>query len=164
MEHGRRRARCRDRLLRRRKQLRRHRAAVRAGQACNGSKVRLLAVEPAACPTLTKGIYRLRFRRHGQAHADDQDVYAGPRFRAAGHSRRRIALSRRLAAGEPPAEARLDRGSQRQSAAMLRSGGASSRRPKAFCPRPNLRTPSARPSTKPCRRKRKASRAPFCSA
>ena len=68
-----------------------------------GKGPRILAVEPSACPSLTKGTLRLRLRRHRQTDAADQDVHAGPRFRAAGHPRRRPALPRRLAAAQPSA-------------------------------------------------------------
>ena len=75
-----------------------------------GKGPRIVAVEPSACPSLTKGTLRLRLRRHRQADAADQDVHAGPRFCAARNSRRRTALSRRVAAAQPSAQARPDRG------------------------------------------------------
>ena len=66
-----------------------------------GQEVRALAVEPTACPTLTQGAMRVRLRRYRRADAVVEDVHAGARFRAAGHSRRRAALSRRFALGQP---------------------------------------------------------------
>ena len=59
--------------------------------------VRLVAVEPSSCPTLTEGSLRLRLRRHRGHDAAAADVHARPRLRAAVDPRRRAALPRRLA-------------------------------------------------------------------
>ena len=56
-------ARRRDRAVRRRLEPRRPRAAVRA----RTRGVRLVAVEPSSCPTLTEGTLRVRLRRHRRA-------------------------------------------------------------------------------------------------
>ena len=42
-----------------------------------GKGPRILAIEPSACPSLTKGSFTYDYRRHRQAHAADQDVHAG---------------------------------------------------------------------------------------
>ena len=60
-------------------------------------ETRFVAAEPAACPTLTRGVYALRLRRHRRADAADADVHARPRLRAAARPRRRPALPRRRA-------------------------------------------------------------------
>ena len=62
---------------------------------------RFVAVEPAACPSLTPRPVPLRLRRHGEADAADQDVHAGHTLRAAGHPRRRAALPRHGPDGQP---------------------------------------------------------------
>ena len=59
--------------------------------------VRLVAVEPSSCPTLTEGTLRLRLRRHRGHDAAAADVHARPRLHAAVDPRRRPALPRRLA-------------------------------------------------------------------
>ncbi len=87
----------------------------------NGSAVRLVAVEPSACPSLTRGTICVRLRRYRQADAAAQDVHARPRLRAARHTRRRAAVSRRVAAGEQPGEERLDRGPGVHAASGVRS-------------------------------------------
>ena len=89
-----------------------------------GKGPRIVAVEPSACPSLTKGTLRLRLRRHRQADAADQDVHPGPRFRAARHSRRRTALPRRVAAAQPSAQTGTDRGQIVSADAGLRSRAA----------------------------------------
>ena len=44
-----------------------------------GTKVRVIAVEPAACPSLTRGSLRLRLRRHRPDDAARQDAHARAR-------------------------------------------------------------------------------------
>ena len=88
------------------------RASLRAGQD-QRQRAAHRGGGAAGLPHPDQGHLRLRFRRHRQADAAAQDVHAGPRLRAARHSRRRIALPRRLAAGQPPAAPRLDRGAGR---------------------------------------------------
>ena len=93
------------RLPRRRQQLRRPRLSVPAGQAqrAPGRPCGSIAVEPASCPSLTQGQAGVRLRRHGGHHAADDDAHAGPQLRAAAGARRRPALPRLGAAGQPPA-------------------------------------------------------------
>ena len=45
--------------------------------ALTGAKTgtRFIAVEPASCPSLTRGPLRVRFLRHGEDHAHGEDVY-----------------------------------------------------------------------------------------
>jgi predicted alternative tryptophan synthase beta-subunit len=43
---------------------------------------RIVAVEPAACPSLTKGKLRLRLRRHRPSDAAGQDAHAGQHLHA----------------------------------------------------------------------------------
>ena len=63
-----------------------------------GRKTRIVAVEPRGLPDAHAGQVRLRLRRHGRSDAPGEDAHARPRLRAAGHPRRRPALSRRRAA------------------------------------------------------------------
>ena len=58
---GRRVPRRRHRLRRRRVQLRRHRLPADAKAPAEGLETRFLAAEPAACPTLTKGVFAYDF-------------------------------------------------------------------------------------------------------
>ena len=67
----------------------------------NKRDVRIIAVEPAACPSMTRGTLRLRFRRHRPPDAAGQDAHAGLDLHSAGLPRRRPALSRHVAAGQP---------------------------------------------------------------
>ena len=65
---------------------------------------------------------RLRLRRHGQDGADGQDVYARPRLHPGADPRRRSALPRHVAAGQPAQARGLHRGPQRSPAPLLRGG------------------------------------------
>ena len=121
-----------------------------------GKGPRLLAVEPSACPSLTKGTFTYDYGDTGQADAADQDVHAGARFRPARHSRRRPALSRRLAAAQPPAETGPHRSQGVLADTRCSRRPSSSRAPKGFCRRRNRRTPFAPPWTKPWPRAKKA--------
>jgi tryptophan synthase beta chain len=65
-----------------------------------------IAVEPSACPTLTKGAFAYDFG--DTAHLTPLvKMYTWARFRAAGLPRRRPALPRHGAADQPPGQARL---------------------------------------------------------
>ncbi len=55
----------------------------------HGQRTRLVAVEPTATPSLTKGLYG--YRQNG---AGGQDVHPRAHFHPGGHPRRRLALSR----------------------------------------------------------------------
>ena len=63
--------------------------------------VRLVAVEPSSCPTLTEGRFEYDFGDVARHDPADADVHARPRLRAAGHPRRRPALPRRLRRSSP---------------------------------------------------------------
>ena len=78
-------------------------------QLRGGRKVDIVAVEPAACPSLTRGTLRLRLRRHRAPDAAHQDAHAGLDVHAAGLPRRRPALPRHGAAGVAPEGAGADR-------------------------------------------------------
>ena len=88
----------------------------------------------------------------------------GHDFVPPGHPRRRPALSRRVAAAEPPAAARLDRGAVVHATARVRSGGAVRADRRHSAGAGIRRTPSAPRSTKRSRPAKKASRATilFC--
>ena len=75
----------------RRDRLRRRRAATSPGSRSRSSATRspaptssVIACEPAACPTLTRGPLRLRLRRHRPADAARRDAHARPRLRPPG--------------------------------------------------------------------------------
>ena len=117
-----------DRLRGRRQQLRRPGVPLPSPQA-RGQGHPLRGLRAALLPLDEPRPVSLRFRRHHQAHAADQDVHAGPQLRAAGHPRRRAALSRHGADGQPGGVAR-----------------ASSRRPPSIRSSASRR-PSCSPST-----------------
>ena len=77
-----------------------------------GTGARIVAAEPAACPTLTRGALRLRLRRHRRADAADADVHARARLRPAARARRRPALPRRRADAVRARQGRRDRGAR----------------------------------------------------
>ena len=52
------------------------------------------AVEPSACPSLTRGVYALRLRGHRRHDAADQDAHLGPRLHPRPDPRRWAALPR----------------------------------------------------------------------
>ena len=59
-------------------------------QLRGGGDVRFVAVEPAACPSLTRGKYAYDFGDTGPPHAADQDAHPRLDLRAAGIPRRRF--------------------------------------------------------------------------
>ena len=110
----------------------------------HGATPRIIAAEPAACPTLTPRRVRLRLRRHRRDDAADADVHARPRLRAAARARRRAALPRRRADGLR-ARAGGDGGAARlQAERDLRGGGAVRPRRRGSSPRRSRRTRSGR--------------------
>ena len=109
------------------------------------TNTRLVAVEPTACPTLTKGEFVYDFGDEAQTHAAVQDVHARPRLHAGRHPRRRPALPRHGAAHQPRVRPRADRGRGRAADQGLRGGAALRRRPRASCRRRRARTRSASP-------------------
>ena len=66
----------------------------------SGRSVRLVAVESAACPKLTRGRYLLRPERRSGHNPDHQDLLARQHLRAAAGVRGRTAAPQRRAAGE----------------------------------------------------------------
>ena len=86
----------------------------------------------------------LRFRRHHEAHAADEDVYAGAQLHAAGDPCRRTALPRHVAAGEPGRPARHRRSGVAAPDRVLRGGADVRLDRRARFPPPRLPTPSAR--------------------
>ena len=116
----------------------------RQAHAAKRPNTRIVAVEPAACPSLTKGVYAYDF-------GDTVGMAPMVKMHTLGHSfvpqadpRGRPALPRRGAADQPPATRRA--ASRRWPTRRTRS----SRRPysspaaRASCPRPSRPTPSAR--------------------
>ena len=81
---------------------RRDRAVAAAGPTSRGialpfvpdTDVRLVAVEPSSCPTLTEGTLRVRLRRHRGHDAAPRDVHARARVHPAVDPRRRSPLPR----------------------------------------------------------------------
>ena len=60
-----------------------------------GADIEIIACEPAACPTLTRGPFAYDFGDTAQLTPLVRDAHARPRLRAAGHPRGRAALPRR---------------------------------------------------------------------
>ena len=116
-------------------------------------------VEPAACPTLTKGEYRYDFGDTAGHDAADEDAHARPRLHPRADPRRRPALPRHGAAGLARLRARAGRGDRHPADRVLRRRASSSPAPRASCRRPSRRTrsppPSARrwPARSPARRR-----------
>ena len=82
--------------------------------------VRVIAVEPAACPSLTRGSVRLRLRRHRASDAAGQDAHARVGVHSAGLPRGRPALPRHGAAGQSLQGTRPDRGARLPPESVLR--------------------------------------------
>ena len=95
-------------------------------------------------PVADQGRTALRFRRHGQDDAADDDVHARPRLHAAEHPRRRTALSRHVADGQPRANklGLIEARPYRRRRSSRRPCSLPARR--ASCRRRNRRTPSRR--------------------
>ena len=112
------------------------------------TNTRLVAVRADRLPVAHQGPVPLRLRRRGPDDAAVQDVHAGPRLHAARHPRRRAALPRHGAAGQPRVRPRADRGRRRAADQGLRGGAALRARPRASSRRRRARTPSSRRSTR----------------
>ncbi len=84
--------------------------------------VRVIAVEPAACPSMTRGRYAFDFGDTGHLSPGGQDVHARLGVHSARLPRRRPALPRHVAAGQPLPGARPDRGARLSPEPVLRSG------------------------------------------
>ncbi len=120
------------------------------------TNTRLVAVEPTACPSLTKGQFRYDFGDEAADHAAVQDVHARPRLHAGRYPRRRPALPRHGAAAQPRVRPRPDGGGGRAADQGLRGGAALRHRPRPSCRRPRARTRSSRPSTRRSRPRKRA--------
>ena len=106
---------------------------------------------------------RLRLRRHRQDGPGRQDAHPRPRLHPRADPRRRPALPRHVAAGQPAQGARRHRGAQRPPALELR--GRRDLRPRGGDParRPSRPTRSASRSTRRWRPRRRARRGSSCS-
>ena len=93
-------------------------------------------VEPAACPSLTKGVYALRLRRHHRDDAAGQDAHPRARLHPRADPRRRAALPRHVAAGLPPLRAGADRGRGDRAGGVLRARPCSSPAAEGIIPAP----------------------------
>ena len=83
------------------------------------------AVEPAACPSFTKGArIRLRLWRHRRIHSPAQDAHARPRLRARPDPRGRAAVPRHVAAAVAHLRARSHGGGGQAAVGVLRGRGA----------------------------------------
>ena len=87
-----------------------------------GSPVRLMAVEPAACPTLTRGVYTYDFGDIAKLTPLMKMYTLGHDFVPAAPCGR-AALSRRVAAGERSGQERFHRGPGVHAIACVRGGG-----------------------------------------
>ena len=125
------------------------------------------AVEPASCPSLTRGEYALRLRRHRRDDAADEDAHARPRLRPGPDPRRRPALPRHVAADLARLRARADGGHRHPADRVLRRGHHSSPAPRASCRRPSRPTRWPRASGRPWPARspaRRRSSSPRCAA
>ena len=89
-------------------------------QLRGGRKRRFIAVEPAACPSLTRGKYAYDFGDTAHLTPLGQDAHAGIDVHSARVPRRRAALSRHGADGVAHLRARTDRGARLSSKDLLR--------------------------------------------
>jgi tryptophan synthase beta chain len=87
-----------------------------------GPKPRVIACEPAACPSLTRGKYAYDFGDTGHLTPLVKTAYLGLDVRAARLPRRRIAVPWDGAAGKPAAGARAHRISRAGTEPLLRGG------------------------------------------
>ena len=120
------------------------------------AKTRFVGVEPTACPSLTKGVFAYDFGDVAQTTPLLKMYTLGPRLHAGRHPRRRPALPRHGAAHQPRLPPRPDGGGGRAPDQGLR-GGPAVRADRGH--RAGARvapTPSARPSTRPSRPRKRA--------
>ncbi len=82
------------------------------------------AVEPASCPSLTRGVYAYDFGDTAGLHAADEDAHARPRLHPRPDPRGRAALPRHEPADQPRVRARADRGDRDAAERVLRGGRA----------------------------------------
>jgi len=113
-----------------------------------GKGPRILAIRTGGLPHPHARQVHLRLRRHRQVDAAAENAHAGPRLRAAGNSRRRAALPRRVAAGQPPGEAgHIEAKAYTQIPVF--EAAVQFARTEGILPAPEARTPFAALSTKP---------------
>ena len=129
-----------------------------AATSATGAKHRIIAVEPEAAPSLTRGVYAYDFGDTAQDGAGRQDAHARPRLHPRADPRRRPALPRHVAAGQPAQGARPDRGPQRPPARRASRPASSSPGPRGSCPPPSRPTRSGSRSTRRSRPRRPARR------
>ena len=119
------------RRARRRHRLRRRRLATSPASPSPSSrdklagkkkKLRIVAVEPSACPTLTKGKYVYDFGDTVGLDAARQDVHARPHLHPRADARGRPALSRHGSAHLQALRRGRDRGPRRAADGDLRGG------------------------------------------
>ena len=161
--HGRRVAGRRHRLHRRRLELRRADLPVPGPELPRRREAPDHRRRAGGGPEPDPRRVRLRLRGHRQDGAAGQDAHARRRLHARADPRRRPALPRHGAAGQPAQGARLHRGAQRPPALELRGRASRSPGPRASCRRPSRPTPSGSPSTRPSPRGRRARRGSSCS-
>lgn len=90
----------------------------------NGKEVRVVATEPEACPTLTRGPLCLRFGRRGQNDPAPRHAQSGTWLYSPGDSRRRTSLPRHGSAGKPCPQTQPDRGKRATANRMLPGSAA----------------------------------------
>ena len=86
----------------------------------DGAKHRIIACEPEAAPSLTRGVYAYDFGDTGKMAPIVKMHTLGARLHPGADPRRRPALPRHVAAGQPAQGARPHRGAQRPPARQLR--------------------------------------------
>ena len=84
----------------------------------------LRAVEPAACPSFTRGVYAYDFGDTAGTHAAAQDAHPRARLRAGPDPRGRAALPRHVAAAVAHLRAGPDRGGGQAAVGVLRGRAA----------------------------------------
>ena len=151
---GRRGARRDHRLRRRRLELRRADVPVPRPEAARRRAVpRIIAVEPEAAPSLTRGVYAYDFGDTAQDGAAREDAHARPRLHPGADPRRRAPLPRHVAARVAAQGPRRHRGPQRPPARRASRPASSSPEPRASCRRPSRPTRSRSRSTRRSTRK-----------
>jgi tryptophan synthase beta chain len=85
---------------------------------------RIIAVEPASCPSLTRGRFAYDFCDTGQGLPAGKDVHAGQRLHSLGQPRRRAAVSRHERHPLPALSRRADGGALRGADQRVRGRGA----------------------------------------
>jgi len=132
-------------------------------QLRGGRKVDIVAIEPAACPSLTRGQYAYDFGDTAHLTPAHQDAHAGLDVHATGLPRRGPALPRHGTDGVAPEGARPDRRARLPPVEGVRGGRDVRARPRASCPRPKRTTRSRAQSTRRSAAARKAARRRSCS-